>query len=177
MKKNFKIAAILMIIAAVCGLAVSGMNKVTSGIIERNQAEKEAALFKEIFTEYDIDHSQIITEGFSNEAITKKVVAKDDSGALLGNIYTVSKNNMYGPISLLGGINAEGKLVSIEFLENGQTGGKNVDVENHVDSNYKAGLTASDIANIDTNCGATKGANTVKELVTIAFNDYNGGAK
>ena len=35
MKKNFKIAAILMLIAAVCGLAVSGMNKVTSGIIEK----------------------------------------------------------------------------------------------------------------------------------------------
>ena len=62
MKKNFKIAAILMIIAAICGLAVSGMNKVTSGIIERNQAEKEAQLFKEIFPQYSIDYSEIIEE-------------------------------------------------------------------------------------------------------------------
>ena len=175
MKKNFKIAAILMIIAAVCGLAISGMNKVTSSVIERNQAEKEAALFKEIFAEYDIDHSQIITEGFSNEAITKKVVAKDDSGALLGNIYTVSGKNTYGPIVLLVGISSEGKLVSVEFLENGQSFSS--EVQAHVDSKYSAGLTLSQVTSIDTNCGATYGANTVKELVTIAFNDYNGGAK
>ena len=177
MKKNFKIAAILMIIAAVCGLAVSGMNKFTSGIIEKNQLAKEEVLCKEIFSEFSIDESSIITDDLSDEAISKKIVANDASGNLLGYIYTVSKKNMYGPISILVGINAEGKLVSIEFLENGQTGGKNVDVENHVDANYNAGLTASDIANIDTKCGATYGANTVKELVTIAFNDYNGGAK
>lgn len=175
MKKNFKIAAILMIIAAVCGLAVSGMNKVTSGIIERNQAEKEAALFKEIFPEYSIDYSEIITEGLSDEAITKKVVAKNQSGELLGNVYTVSGKNSYGPIVLLVGISSEGKLVSIEFLENGQS--YSGEVQTHVDNKYSAGLTLSDITAIDTNCGATYGANTVKELVTVAFNDYNGGAK
>lgn len=175
MKKNFKIAAILMIIAAVCGLAVSGMNKITSGVIERNQAEKEAALFIEIFSEYSIDNSEIITEGLSSEAITKKVVAKDASGNLLGNIYTVSGKNSYGAIVLLVGINSEGKLVSIEFLENGQS--YSSEVQAHVDSKYSAGLTLSDINAIDTKCGATYGANTVKELVNVAFSDYNGGAK
>ena len=175
MKKNFKIAAILMLIAAICGLAVSGMNKVTSGIIERNQAEKEAALFKEIFAQYDIDNSQIITEGLSNEAITKKVVAKDQSGTLLGNVSTVSGKNSYGPIVLLVGISSDGKLVSIEFLENGQS--YSSEVQSHVDSKYTSGLGLSDVTAIDTKCGATYGANTVKELVTIAFNDYNGGAQ
>ena len=53
MKKNFKIAAILMIIAAICGLAVSGMNMLTSSIIEKNQLEKEAQLCKEIFADFD----------------------------------------------------------------------------------------------------------------------------
>ena len=175
MKKNFKIAAILMIIAAVCGLAVSGMNKVTSGIIERNQAEKEAALFKEIFPEYSIDYSEIITEGLSNEAITKKVVAKNQTGELLGNVYTVSGKNSYGSIVLLVGISFEGKLVSIEFLENGQS--YSSEVQSHVDNKYLAGLTLNEVNAIDTKCGATYGANTVKELVTVAFNDYNGGAK
>ena len=175
MKKNFKIAAILMIIAAVCGLAVSGMNKVTSRVIERNQAEKEAALFKEIFTQYDIDNSEIIVENLNNPAITKKVIAKDASGTLLGNVYTVSGKNSYGAVVLLVGINSEGKLVSIEFLENGQS--YSSEVQAHVDSKYVSGLTLSDVSGIDTKCGATYGANTVKELVQIAFNDYNGGAK
>lgn len=176
MKKNFKIAAILMIIAAICGLAVSGMNMLTSSIIEKNQLEKEAQLCKEIFADYDTKKSKIITEDLSNEAITKKIVANDASGASLGYIYTVSGKNSYGPITLLVGISSDGKLVSIEFLENGQSYGSTV--AEHVDANYSEGLTASDVASIDTKCGATYGAKTVQELVTIAFNDYsNGGAK
>jgi hypothetical protein len=174
MKKNFKIAAILMIIAAICGLAVSGMNKVTSGIIEKNQLKKEEVLCKEIFSEFSIDNSEIVKE-FENEAITKKIVAKNSSGSLLGNIYTVSGKNSYGPIVLLVGISSDGKLVSIEFLENGQS--YSSEVQAHVDSKYSSGLTLSDVNSIDTKCGATYGANTVKELVQIAFNDYNGGAK
>ena len=174
MKKNFKIAAILMIIAAICGLAVSGMNKVTSGIIEKNQLKKEEVLCKEIFSEFSIDNSEIVKE-FENEAITKKIVAKNSSGSLLGNIYTVSGKNSYGSIVLLVGISSEGKLVSIEFLENGQS--YSSEVQAHVDSKYSSGLTLSDVNSIDTKCGATYGANTVKELVQIAFNDYNGGAK
>lgn len=174
MKKNFKIAAILMIIAAICGLAVSGMNKVTSGIIEKNQLKKEEVLCKEIFSEFSIDNSEIVKE-FENEAITKKIVAKNSSGSLLGNIYTVSGKNSYGSIVLLVGISSDGKLVSIEFLENGQS--YSSEVQAHVDSKYSSGLTLSDVNSIDTKCGATYGANTVKELVQIAFNDYNGGAK
>ena len=174
MKKNFKIAAILMIIAAICGLAVSGMNMITAPIIERNQLLKEAALCKEIFADYDMDASgKPITEGLSNEAISKKVIAKNAAGELIGYIYTVSGKNSYGPISLLVGIGADGKLVSAEFLENGQSYGKLV--ENHVNSSYTSGLTLEEITNIDTNCDATFGAKTVKELVTIAFNDYNNG--
>ena len=172
MKKNFKIAAILMIIAAICGLAVSGMNKVTSGIIEKNQLKKEEVLCKEIFSDFSIDNSEIIKE-FENEAITKKIVAKDQSGALLGNIYTVSGKNSYGPIVLLVGISSDGKLVSIEFLENGQS--YSSEVQSHVDNKYSAGLSLSDVNAIDTKCGATYGAKTVKELVTIAFEDYNNG--
>ena len=94
---------------------------------------------------------------------------------MLGNVYTVSGKNSYGSIVLLVGISSEGKLVSIEFLENGQS--YSGEVQAHVDNKYSAGLTLSDVTAIDTNCGATYGANTVKELVTIAFNDYNGGAK
>ena len=176
MKKNFKIAAILMIIAAVCGLAVSGMNMVTAPIIEQKQAEKEAALCQVIFADYDLTASgKPITEGLSNEAILKKVVAKNASGQLLGYIYTVTGKNAYGPITILVGIDADGKLVSTEFLENGQSYSKQV--ETHVDANYKEGLSLEEITGINTSCGATYGAKTVKELVTIAFNDFNGGAQ
>ena len=170
MKKNFKIAVILMVIAAICGLAVSGMNMITAPIIEENQAIKEAKICQLIFADYDKDKSEKTTEGLSNEAIVKRVEARNASGKLLGYIYTVNGSNSYGAISLLVGIDTDGKLVSAEFLQNGQSYGKQV--EAHVNSSYNSGLTLEDISNIDTKCGATFGAKTVKELVTIAFDDY-----
>ena len=42
---------------------------------------------------------------------------------------------------------------------------------NHVKNNYVAGITNSDVDNIDTACGATFGAKLVKELVSQAFTD------
>ena len=172
MKKNFKIAAILMIIAAICGLAVSGMNMFTAPVIVEKQEKKEEALCKEIFADYDMKASdEPITEGLSNEAIVKRVEARNASGDLLGYIYTISGKNSYGPISLLVGIGADGKLVSAEFLENGQSYGKQV--ETHVNSSYIPGLTLEEITNIDKRCGATYGANTVKDLVIIAFKDFD----
>ena len=172
MKKNFKIAAILMIIAAVCAAAVSGMYKVTSGKIEANQLAKELKLYQEIFPQFNIEKKpeELVAE---NAAITKKIVAKNQAGEELGLVYVVSGKNSYGPIVLLVGIDNEGKLVGVEFLENGQS--YSSEVETHVDSKYTSGLSLGDITAIDKKCGATYGAKTVKELVTIAFNDYNNG--
>ncbi len=175
MKKNILTGIILMIIAAMSGLAISGINKVTSPIIEKNTQEKEIKLCKNIFSIYDSNNSQTTLSGFNNDAISKKVVAIDSNKAPLGVIYIVSGRNAYGPISLLVGISNDGKLVSVEFLENGQSFGN--EVSNHVDNKYVNGLTLDNIEGIDTKCGATYGAKTVKELVSIAFADYNGGTK
>ena len=167
MKKIF----LLLVFVFIHLLTSCNIGNIFSPSEEQNQQKEEIRLYSEIFNDMNYDNSIFIIEDLTDPAITKKVVAKDANGKLLGYIYTVAGKNSYGPISLLVGIGADGKLVSAEFLENGQSYGKQV--ETHVNSSYIPGLTLEEITNIDTRCGATYGANTIKDLVIIAFKDFD----
>lgn len=168
MKKNLITAAILMSICLVCATLISGINMITAPMIEENSVKKEAELCKKIFVNYDTA-KDTITEGFASTEITKLVIAADSSSNTLGYIYTVSGKNAYGVITLLVGIDTNKELVSVEFMENGQSFSS--ETANHVTDNYIGGIMIDDVNTIDTVCGATYGAKLVKELVSTAFSD------
>ena len=170
MKENLFKGLILMCICVCCALAISVVNTITSPIIVQNQIEKEAKLCRKIFVEFDEAKDQT-TEGFENDKIVKRVKAEDASDNVLGYIYTVSGKNSYGIITLLVGIDNNGNLVSVQFMENGQSFSS--ETVNHVNTSYFDGMVLEDVNNVDTVCGATYAAKLVKELVTIAFEDYN----
>lgn len=172
MKKNILIAVILCLIAGLSGLAIAGVNKWTAPIIEENERVKETKLYKEIFETYDDKFSMIKEDNFINKAVLKRVIAYNSQGERLGYIYKVKGKNSYGAIVLLIGIDASNKLVKVEFLTNEQS--YSTIVFGHVTNNYVPGLEYEDVANIDTTCGATYGAKTVKELVEIAFVELGG---
>ena len=138
---------------------------------EKTEETKDTIDYTKVFENYSKVESEIIFSGLSNESIIEKIIAKDNDGEHLGNIYLVSGENAYGNIVLLIGIDSLGKLAHIEFVENGQSYGNEVEV--HVSENYKSGLELSEVENISVTCGATYGAKTVKELVKIAYNDFN----
>lgn len=173
MMKYLKTALVLTLIAGICALMIAGVNALTSGIIADNAFAKKEALCQEIFPEFDASTSTPVTEGFSSDYIVEKIVANDSSSNLLGYIYTVKGSNAYGAIELLVGIAADGTLVSVEFITNGQSYA--AQTESHVVGSYTEGLTSSDVNNIDVYCGATYGAKLVKELVAAAFADSQGG--
>ena len=187
MKKNILIATILGSIALVCALLIALMNMVTSPIIKDNNSKKELETCQAIFEEYSEDKSETMDLAGSEKHISKKILAKDSSGNVLGYLYTVSDKNAYGVITLMVAIKDE-KVYQIEFLENGQSFSQNV--ENHVRSSYPSsestdihiGFYSDDsssvdsidkdqVNGIDTSCGATFGAELVKKLVLIALND------
>lgn len=189
MRKNFLIAGILGGIALICALCIAGMNMITSKIIADNAAKTELETCKSIFSEYDADASAEIA--VEDSVITKKVVAKNASGEELGYLYTVTGKNSYGSITLMVAIK-DNRVYQVEFLENGQSFASTVD--SHVKGNYPSSedstvhfgfqpdkteavdsLTGTELAGIDTACGATYGANLVKELVSAALNDATGG--
>ena len=130
---------------------------------------KELAFCYEYFNNIDYENSILETKGFANESIEKKAIVKDDESNIIGYVYVVSGKNSYGSIIISVGISLDGELVGINLLENEQSYSRQV--QEHVDNNYSSGLTLSDIDLIDTKCGATFGAQTVKELVKVAFDD------
>lgn len=191
MKKNFLIAGILAGIALICALCIAGMNMLTNNIIAENAAKTELETCKAIFSDYDAEKS--VNLEVTGNTITKKVLAKNSQEDELGFLYTVSGKNSYGAITLMVAIK-DGMVYQVEFLENGQSFASTVD--SHVKGSYpsskdetkhfgfqpdKAGavdaLDGNALAGIDTSCGATYGANLVKELVTVALNDAMGGSQ
>lgn len=188
--KYIKISGVLALIAAVCALIISGMYLLTSSAVAANNAKVELETCQAIFASYDKDKSEQIE--IDSEVIIKKVLAKDSSSNSLGYLYTVSGANSYGEITLMVAIDMEGRVVQVEFLSNGQSFAGTV--EAHVKENYPSSkddviyigikpeevepvgsLTADDVAGIDTACGATFGADLVKDLVNAALEDANGG--
>ena len=173
--KYLKTALVLCLIALFCSAAIAGVNMLTEQtIIDNANAAKEETI-KSIFADYDkvASGDPLSLEG-RDSAIVEVILAKNSANEDLGYLYTATGKNAYGPITIMVAI-VNDTVYQVEFLENGQSYSKQV--ETHVDSSYNAGLTLEDITNINVFCDATYGAKTVKELVTIAFNDLNGGAQ
>ena len=193
MKNYLKISVILGSIALVCAIILAGLNMLTSPVIAQNDAKKETETIQAIYSAYDSEKSQDVTNTVNNSSITKKIIAKNSAGEVLGTLYIVSGKNAYGVITLMVAIAPNNSVHQVEFLENGQSFAGTVN--SHVKSNYnsskeevyelnpyssKENVTIGDLSEsavnaIDVKCGATFGATLVKELVSIALNDAKGG--
>ena len=165
---------ILLIFLTSCDLS-DIKNLISSGTsteeVEESEedVDKDLKACKKIIDDVDFDRSKVTTKGFENESIQKKITLKNEDKDILGYAYKISGKNSYGAIVLLVIIDDENKLVSVEFIENGQS--YRNEVENHVENKYIEGISREDIIGIDSKCGATYGAKTVKELVLIAYDD------
>ena len=193
MKNYVRISVILGSIALVCAIILAGLNMLTSPVIAQNDAKKETETIQAIYSAYDSEKSQDVTNTVNNSSITKKIIAKNSAGEVLGTLYIVSGKNAYGVITLMVAIAPNNSVHQVEFLENGQSFAGTVN--SHVKSNYNSSkeevyelnpysskedvtigdLSESAVSAIDVKCGATFGATLVKELVSIAHNDAKGG--
>ena len=193
MKNYVRISVILGSIALVCAIILAGLNMLTSPVIAQNDAKKETETIQAIYQNYDSEKSENVTDTVTNSSITKKIIAKNSAGDVLGTLYIVTGKNAYGVITLMVAIAPNNSVHQVEFLENGQSFAGTVN--SHVKSNYgsskeevyelnpyssKEDVTIGDLSEaevkaIDVKCGATFGATLVKELVNIALSDAKGG--
>lgn len=190
MKNHLKIASVLSLIALVCALIIASVYLLTTPIVEANAIKAELAARQSIFPAYDLEKSEELES--SSSAVTSKILAKDKEGNELGYLYTVSETNSYGNITLMVAIDKDGNVLQVEILRNEQSFGSTV--AEHVKSNYPSSkdnviyigikpeeavtvgsLSADAVNAIDTKCGATFGAETVKSLVKAALDDAKGG--
>lgn len=176
MKKYTITALILTLIAGICAALIASINLLTAPIIEKNNDDKKANLCKEIFDNYDAEHSKSIDD--VEGSIKEKIEAYDASGAFIGYIYTVDGSNAYGQIVLLVGITKDLKLAGVEFLTNGQSFSS--EAETHLETQYKDNMTEDDILGLDltksdVTAGATYASKLIRSLVSEAFEDAKGG--
>lgn len=190
MKNYLKIASVLSLIALVCAAIIASVYTLTAQMIIDNAAEVELQTRKAIFEAYDKDMSEELES--SNSAIRSKILAKDKDGNELGYLYTVSKANSFGSITLMVAIDKDNNILQVEILELNQSFASTA--KEHFQQNYPTSkenviyigikpeeapevgtLTEADFESINTTCGATYSADMIKELVKTALTDAKGG--
>ncbi len=142
---------------------------------EPTEDEKIEELSKEIFASYDKTTSSVQTTDLT-EGLTRKITVRNASSMLLGYLYVAEGENRFGPIQLLIGIQQNGTLQGVRFINNGQSFADKT--ETHLNSQYQTGMTYEDILNLDLSdkntdvtAGATYAARLIQSLVIKAFGD------
>ncbi len=184
MKKYIVTALVLTLIAGVCAALIASINLLTAPMIEKNNAEKKAALCQEIFEAFDLAKSIVLEKDQYASAYIQEVIEVNDANDTpLGYLFTLSGSNAYGKIELLVGIDLEIRLAGVRFITNGQSFSN--ETATHLNTQYKDDMTiedilAIDLTNSDVTAGATYASKLIRELVTTAFDvalDLEGGSK
>ncbi len=183
MKKYAITASILTLIAGVCAALIASINLLTAPIITKNNDKKKEELCAQIFENFDLSHSTVVSEGFASDSIQEMIKANDQDGTELGFIFTVSGSNAYGQIVLLVGINLENKLEGVRFITNGQSFSS--ETEKHLNTQYNKDMSYNDVldldlSNSDVTAGATYASKLIRELITTVFTEVEkltGGAE
>ncbi len=122
----------LTIIAALAGLALSGVFSMTKGPIEANEEKKQQASFR-IVCEDAVDFEQLeVRDGtnygsgkFGSTTIEQALRAVGANGETAGYVLVISNRNAYNPpIKLALGVDPEGRVNRISFIEINETPGK-----------------------------------------------------
>ena len=171
LKTVIRIALVLMLVSGLSAALIIALNKVTAPIIVQNNIDKENNSLAQIYAGAEFE---TLEEG--NGTILK-VAKATKNNELLGYVYKVTGKNAYGTITLLVGV-TNGEVVKVVFLENSESFASKV--EDHVNSAYAPNkVNTENVADVDTKCGATYGAKTVKEMISQALEHYsnmtNGG--
>lgn len=170
----FKSTFVLVCVALACALLIALINLVAAPAIADGQKQREINSYKRIFSDmadYQVLYMDEILEPTDTwpSGVAKRVTkALDTESELVGYIFTVTKSNSYGNISLVVGIGAD-KLIGeyIEILENGQTSGRNAQVVKQIVEFYGVNyLNIGSVQNVGTN--ATRAFETITDIMNTA---------
>ncbi len=164
-KRIFSVGGVLSLLGAVSALLIGGAYAATSPAIAAQQEAAQKAAFSEIYPDYK-DLSDVIL--ISDRQYVKKAwVAFDGEGLSLGHVYAADGKNKYGQIALLIGIGGTpqapllGRVAVVQDTESFKT---------RLESGYVApyNLKPSEETLVDVRCGATHGAELIRDMVKEA---------
>ncbi len=155
----------LVCICLAASLLLAFTNQLTSGIIADSAKQAEIKQRGEVFAEAASFEEK---DGFVN--------CLDGNGNVIGYIFVTEGKGYGGAISVMTGINSDGKITGVTVLSHSETssyGGKAI--ANNFTDEY-AGKTAETFVkgkNIDGWTGATRTTNGVISAVNAAVEKYN----
>ena len=184
----------LTVIAALAGVALSGVFSMTKDPIAANELAKkresftvvceDAADFREIDTaKAAIDALNGDTYGggkFGTTTIDEVLEAVDANGNTVGYVFSVTNRNAYNPpIKLALGLKPDGTIIKIAFIELNETPGRGSKADEPAFKDQFNGQT--DTSGVDTMSGATVTSKAVLNAVNAGLDFFRnvimGGGK
>jgi len=126
MKETIKLGLVLLLVTAIAGGVLAGVNSITGPVIaEREKMESLSAileLFPDANDSVEYDEAQVAEVANDNPAI-REVTEVIDSGETIGYAMSVVTGGYAGDITTLVGVNADGTLAGIKVLVMSETAG------------------------------------------------------
>ena len=166
LKRSLKVGAILCAIGAGSAISIAGVNLLTVESIAKNKTSRILSALKEIYPDaLSLDEEMTKVSSPNGYVSGYWGVALANENMIDAYVFQGEGKNSYGSITLLVGIETDGKLGTINLVTNSESYAdvvqeKYVDVYNASD-NKAAALE-------DTKCGATYAATLVKNIVNDA---------
>ncbi len=174
----------LTLIAALAGVALSGVFSMTKEPIEANELLKKresyivvcenAADFLDVNAAIDALNSQngsYANGKFGTTTIDEVLEAVDVNGNTVGYVFAITNRNAYNPpLKLALGVDPDGKIKKIAFIELNETPGKGSKADEPAFKDQFVGQT--DTAGIDSMSGATVTSKAVLNAVNAGLDFF-----
>ena len=160
----------LFVVAALSGLLITNLDKITSPIIEQNEIERKNELYSELY-EFD-DYESIELLENEKAKVEEIVLLYNEDNDIVAYVYEVYGRNVHGSIKLLVCIDTNDVIVDIKYVKLNQTSTYQAAIRDFKDkfSNKKE----EDLGDIDTKTGSTMGCELVLDLVNKAIEVHGG---
>ena len=116
-----KTAVILFLITGIAALILAVVNNFTAPIIAENSAKKQAAAMQNVLKDAEFSEENL-AENVDDPDISEIYKAQKD-GSAAGYVVMVNPNGYNGAISMVVGIDAEGKVSGIDIISQSETAG------------------------------------------------------
>lgn len=172
----------LFLIAAVCTALLAFTNSITAPKIAENSVKAENEARSVVFENAEFSKKE------KTVGAASYVEALDESGNVIGYVFTTSQKGYGGDIKVMTGIDKDGNVTGMEILSISETAGlgmnaKKDDFKNqYIGTNGKLSVVKNDAGEneIKALTGATITSNAVTSAVNEAvsiFNSIKGGGK
>ncbi|MCR4739279.1 MAG: RnfABCDGE type electron transport complex subunit G [Lachnospiraceae bacterium] len=158
MKENIKAVLTLTIITVIAGTLLGYVYELTKDPIAAQKEASKQAAYKSVFGEAasfepyegysESDMRSLLDQsGFSDEAVTEVLNAKDSSGNILGHVLNIRTMEGYGgEIDISMGVTNEGMLNGMEILSISETAGLGMKADTDEFKDQFKGKTISQFA-------------------------------